>query len=91
MSDSLLETASTTDNPHATIENNFKCRLIVNMWCRMLHDQLLFIGPFIFESRLNGQMYLQVLEELLKLLEDVPLARRLRMYLLHNRVHPHFS
>jgi len=40
------------DNPHATVESNFKLRFIVNLWCAVLDDQL--IGPFILEGRLTG-------------------------------------
>ncbi|XP_023311933.1 uncharacterized protein LOC111692257 [Anoplophora glabripennis] len=77
-------------NPHATVESNFQRRFSVNVWCGMLYDQL--IGPFIIEGRLNGPKYLQFLEEEPpRLLEDVPLARRLRMYLQHDGTPPHIS
>ena len=67
------------ENPHATVESNFQLRFSVNMWCAVLDDQL--IGPFILEGRLTGEAYLRFLqEELPRLLEDVPLNKRGRMY-----------
>ena len=76
-------------NPHATTESNFQHRFNVNVWCGMLYDQV--IGPFVFEGRLNGQLYLQFLsEELPQLMENVPLARRVGMYFQHDGAPPHF-
>jgi len=60
------------ENPHATVESNFRLRFSVNVWCAVLDDQL--IGPFILEGRLTGEAYLRLLqEELPRLLEDVRL------------------
>ena len=50
------------------------------------------IGPFILEGRLTGETYLWFLqEELTRLLEDVPLNKRGRMYFQHGGDPPHFS
>ena len=77
-------------NPHATVESNFQLRFSVNVWCAVLDDQL--IGPFILEGRLAGEAYLRFLqEELLRLLEDVPLNKRGRMYFQHGGALPHSS
>lgn len=77
-------------NPHTTIERNFQQRFSINVWCGIVHDQL--IGPFIFQERLTGQTYLQFLEEELPtLLEDVPLATRRQLYFQHDGAPPHFS
>ena len=55
------------ENLHATVESNFQIRFIVSVWCAVLDDQV--IGPFIFEGRLSGEMYLRIIqEELLQLL-----------------------
>jgi hypothetical protein len=60
-------------NPHPTIETNFQHHFSINLWCGVLHDQL--IGPFISPGRLTGAVYLQFLQEQLpQLLEDVPLV-----------------
>jgi len=78
------------ENPHATVESNFQQRFSVNVWCAVLDDQL--IGPFILEGRLTGEMYLRLLqEELPRLLEDVPLNKRGRMYFQHDGAPAHSS
>jgi len=77
------------ENPHATAESNFQLRFSVNVWCAVLDDQL--IGPFILEGRLTGEVHLNFLqEELTRLLEDVPLNKRGRMYFQHDGA-PHSS
>jgi len=77
------------ENPHATVESNFQLRFSVNVWCAVPDDQL--IGPFILEGRLTGEACLRFLqEELPRLLEDVPLNKRGRMYFQHNGA-PHSS
>jgi len=78
------------DNPHATVESNFQQRFSVNEWCAVLDDQL--IGPFMMEGRLTREAYLRFLqEELPRLLEDVPLNKRGRMYFQHDVSPPHSS
>jgi len=70
-------------NPHAIVESNFQQHFSVNMWYAVLDDQL--IGPFIVEGQLMGEAYLRFLqEELPRLLEDVPLNKRGRMYFQHD-------
>ena len=60
------------------------------MWCAVLDDQL--IGPFILEGRLTGEAYLRFLqEELTRILEDVPLNTRSRIYFQHDGDPPHSS
>ena len=77
------------ENPHATVESNFQLRFCVNVWCAVLDDQLL--GPFILEG-LIGEAYFRFLqEELPRLLEDVPLNKRGRMYFQHDGAPPHSS
>ena len=77
-------------NPHATVETNFQLRFHVNVWCGVLHDQL--IGPFILPGNLTGAMYLHFLQnELPLLLEDVSLETRGRMYFQHDGAPAHFS
>ena len=78
------------ENPHATVESNFQLRFSVNVWCAVLDDQL--IGPFFLEGRLTGEAHLRFLqEELPRLLEDVPLNKRGRMYFQHDGAPPHSS
>ena len=44
------------ENPHATVESNFRLRFSIIVWCAVLDGQL--IGPFILEGRLTGEAYL---------------------------------
>jgi len=72
------------------VESNFQLRFSVNVWCAVLDDQL--IGRFILEGRLTGEAYLRFLqEEVPRLLEDVPLNKRGRMYFQHDGAPPLFS
>ena len=69
---------------------NFHLRVTVNVWCAVLGGQL--IGPFVLEGRLTGEAYLRFLqEELPRLLEDLPLNKRGRMYFQHDGAPPHSS
>jgi hypothetical protein len=69
-------------NPHSTVESNFQLRFSVNVWCAVLDNQL--IHPSILDGRLTGEAYLWSLqEELLWLLENVPLNKRGLMYFQH--------
>ena len=78
------------ENPHATVESNFQLRFSVNVLCAVLNDQL--NGPFILKNRLTGEACLRFLqEELPRLLEDVPLKKRGRIYFQHDGAPPHFS
>jgi len=78
------------ENPHATVESNFQLGFSVNVWCGVLDDQL--ISPFILEGCLTGEANLRFLqEELPRLLEDVPLNKRGRMYFQHDGAPPHSS
>ena len=80
----------TDENPRATVESNFQLRFSVNVWCAVLDDQL--IGPFFLEGRLTGEAYLRFLqEELPRILGDVPLNKRGRVYFQHDGVPPHSS
>jgi len=78
------------ENRHTTVESNFQLHFIVNVWCAVLDDQL--IGPFILQGRLTAEAYLRFLqEELPRILEDMPLDKRGRMYFQHDRAPPHSS
>jgi len=78
------------ENPHAIVESNCQLRFSVNVWCAVLDCQL--IGLFILEVRLTGEAYLRFLqEELPRLLDDVPLNKRGRMYFQHEGAPPHSS
>jgi len=78
------------ENTHATVESNFQLRFSGNVLCAVVDDQL--IGSFFLEGRLTGEAYLRFLqEELPRLLEDVPLKKRGRMFFQHDGAPPHSS
>jgi hypothetical protein len=61
------------------MESNFALRLIGNVWCAVLDDQV--IGRFTFEGHLTWEISVRFLkEELLQLPEDVPVNKRGSMY-----------
>jgi hypothetical protein len=76
-------------NPHPTMETSFQHCFSMNLWCGVLHDQL--IGPFVFQGRLTGVVYLQFLQELQQLLEDVHLEVRYCMVFQHDGAPLHFN
>lgn len=78
------------ENPHMYAETKHQRRFSLNVWAGMVGDQL--IGPHFFNGTLNGETYLQFLQnDLPDLLEDVPLEIRANMWLLQDGAPPHFS
>lgn len=60
------------ENPHLTRQDRSQYRFKVNMWTGILNGQI--IGPFELPDALNGEVYLDFLQNHLpSLLEDVPL------------------
>lgn len=75
---------------HAIVQTKHQQRFMVNVWAGIIGNHL--IGPFFFEDRLNGAMYLQFLQQSLNgLLENVPLEIRNQMWFMHDGAPPHFS
>lgn len=69
---------------------HFQNQFSVNVWAGILENYL--IGPFFLPARLNGQSYLNFLQqELPLLLEDVPLALRNQIIFMHDDAPAHFS
>lgn len=78
------------ENPHGIVESNHQEQFSLNVWAGIIDDYL--IGPFFLPRRLDGQSYLQFLQEELPLLiEDLPLLLRNQMWLMHDGAPPHFS
>lgn len=78
------------ENPHAIVQTKHQHRFMVNVWAGIVGNHL--IGPFFFEDRLNGGLYLQFLQQNLNgLLENVPLEIRNHMWFMHDGAPPHFS
>lgn len=77
-------------NPHATTESNFQRRFSVNVWCGVIGRNL--IGPYIFNGRLSGEIYLDFLQnQLFDLLDDVPLMTLRDMHFQHDGAPAHFD
>lgn len=77
-------------NPHwlQTIDNQHLWS--VNMWCGLLGGKI--IGSYFFEETLNGMRYAEFLRnDLVNLLENVPLATRAIMWLQQDGCPAHFS
>jgi len=77
-------------NPHAIVEINSQHRFSVNVWCGVIDNQL--IGPAVLLNRLTGRKYVDFLQnELPLLLEEVPLAKRMRMVFQYYGAPAHYS
>lgn len=78
------------ENPHEFLESRHQDKFCVNIWAGIIGDFL--IGPFVLPNRLNGQQYLNFLEnDLLHLLDDVPYQLRNDMFFMHDGAPPHFA
>lgn len=78
------------ENPHAIVDSNFQYRFSVNVWCGVIDNQL--IGPVVLPNRLTGAMYADFLENVFPpLLDDVPLATRMRMFFQHDGAPAHVT
>lgn len=61
----------------------------INVWAGVIGDKIL--GPVFLLPRLNGENYLQFLEEELpRILEDLPLGVRNRMFFMHDGAPVHY-
>lgn len=61
-----------SENPHLTKPKNFQKRFGFNVWAGIINDRL--IGPYIFESNLNSNLYLEILQKFLENeMDDLPL------------------
>jgi hypothetical protein len=77
-------------NLHGNAERNFQRRFCVKLWYGILHSQL--TGVFTLVGRLTGEIYRQFLHNgLPHPLVDLPLKKRLRLYLQHDGTHPGFG
>ncbi|KAJ8873805.1 hypothetical protein PR048_024640 [Dryococelus australis] len=63
----------THSHTHPALESSFQHHFGINVWCGVLHDQL--IGPFIFPGRFHWCGVSAIFQELLLLLEDIRLLR----------------
>lgn len=78
------------ENPNAIRQTRHQVQFGINLWAGVIGRSL--IGPVELPPRLNGQRYLQFLEQQLPtLLEDLPLQTRMDMWFMHDGAPPHFS
>lgn len=78
-----------TTNPHYIVTHS-QTRWSLNVWGGVLGEYV--IGPYFFERRVTGEVYLDFLENRLpELLENVPLNIRQRMWYLHDGAPVHHT
>lgn len=78
------------ENPHVVKIKHFQHEFSINVWMGIVNNHL--VGPFRLPHRLNGNSYLEFLQEQLPgLLEDIPLVLRQKMWLMHDGAPPHFT
>lgn len=77
-------------NPHWYREVLNQHRWSLHVWVGICNGQV--IGPHFFERTINGQMYLQFLEnDLPTYLENIPIAARLRLWYQQDGAPAHFA
>jgi hypothetical protein len=77
-------------NSHGVIHSIHQQQFSINVWAGIVSDCL--VGPYVLPHRLTGNHYQDfLLNDLPKLLEDVPLAVRARMWYMHDGASAHFS
>ena len=70
------------ENPYGTVESKYQHRLSVNVFCGVTGDQL--IGTYIFPQRLTGDIYGNVLQDVLPApVENIPLQTLRQIYYQH--------
>lgn len=78
------------ENPHAIVQSRHQQQFNLNVWIGITCDTL--IGPFFLPQRLNGETYLEFLQnDLPALLEDMPLAARHHLWYMQDGAPPHFA
>lgn len=82
-----------TENPHAIRPGQFQHEFSINVWAGLLNDQL--IGPIVLPDHLNGERFLEFLQN--DFMEEAPLVFRRRrrqrrpFYLQMDGAPAHFS
>ena len=75
------------ENPHAVRQCHSQHRFQVNVWCGLINNHL--VGPHFFEERLNGDVYLNFLQDILPgMLDGINIRGR---YFQHDGASPHFA
>ena len=77
-------------NPYAIVERKSQHPFSANVWCGVIDNQL--IGPAVLPNHFSGRAYVDFLRnEFPLLLEEVPLAKRMRMVFQHDGAPAHYS
>lgn len=77
------------ENPHDIRQYRHQVQFSLNVWAGIVGDEI--IGPYFFPRILNGDTYLDFLENNLRdLLDPVPLIFRQRLWFMHDGAPPHF-
>lgn len=77
-------------NPHLNKTKRYQHEFSVNVWCGIVGDHML--GPYELPHRLNGNAYLNFLQnELPILMEDLPLDLRRRIWFMHDGAPSHYD
>ncbi|KAJ8955745.1 hypothetical protein NQ318_008617 [Aromia moschata] len=78
------------ENPHAIITKSFQRVFSINVRMGFINNSL--IGPIRLPNRLDGNSYLDFLQNTLPdLFDDLPLNLRNQMYFMHDGAPPHFA
>lgn len=78
-----------TDNPHI-VRTSSQTRWSLNVWGGIIGNYV--VGPHFFEGRVNGQIYLEFLQNILPLLlEHIPHNVKERMWYLHDGAPVHHT
>lgn len=78
------------ENPHAIKVAHHQHQFKLNIWAGIIDRYL--IGPIVIPDRLDGNIYLNFLQDTLPmLLENLPLLLRREMWYMHDGAPPHFS
>ena len=77
------------ENPHAIRQSHSQHKFSINVWAGIINNKL--IGPHFFEERLNGNHYLNFLQNVLPNLLRDENANFRGMYFQHDGAPPHFA
>ncbi|KAJ8948184.1 hypothetical protein NQ318_010457 [Aromia moschata] len=79
------------EKPHTTVVSHYRHQFqSINIWAGIIGKFL--IGPFVLPERLNGQLYLEFLQnDFPDFIEDLPLETRRNMYFIHDGSPTHYS
>lgn len=76
------------ENPSWGLSTRHQVRWSINVWCGIWKDRLL--GPVFYEGTLNGQRYLQLLQDIIPdFVDDIPLSALRSLWFQHDGAPAH--